>query len=266
LKPYGILVALVALPLLTSGALASSPDQTVQAPSYDPTPTVVDTTRIGAATKLRPPPIELPDIRGRVWKLQQAERHWLAPQLKKSKQVIAFFENPAHRWIVAPRKTKCWQVAWQRQCTLARAKLRLSHALAEVAEHRLTHELPLINDWRTAVRFVQRIYPGTESWMLYTSDREGGWGPWVWYGGSHWTGHHIGNDFLGEDTAGGWMQFRYSTFAPYWRHTQDDLKSRGYELPYFGDSIYSGWLSPLAQALTAGYMRYTGQDACHWCL
>lgn len=222
--------------------------------------------------KFRPPlpKLVLPNVEARVAALAHVDRSLLPAQLKKSGQVIAFFKE--RRWVTAPAKKKCWDVPWQRQCTVARAQLRLHHALAEEAARRLDHELPLINDWRTAVRWVQRIYPGTESWMLYISDREGGWGPWVWYGGRRWSGHHVGNDFLGADTVGGWMQFRYSTFAPYWRHAQADLARRGYVVPFIpmppegGPSKYAGWLSPLAQALTAGYMRYYGKDACHWCL
>lgn len=130
--------------------------------------------------------------------------------------------------------------------------------------------LPLTNDWQTAVKIAQRVYPGTASWMLQISDREGGWGEWVWYGGRHWTGVHIGNDFLGADTVGGWMQFRFSTFDPYWRRAREDVARRGFIIPAFPDrggaSVYQPWLDPLGQALTAGYMRFTGQDACHWCL
>jgi hypothetical protein len=130
--------------------------------------------------------------------------------------------------------------------------------------------LPRTNDWRQAVRIVQRVYPGTADWMLYISHREGGYGPWVWYGGRHWAGYHIGNDFLGADTVGGWMQFRFSTFAPYWKKARVDVRRRGFIVPDFrdrgGPDRYQAWLSPLGQALTAGYMRYTGQDGCHWCL
>lgn len=132
--------------------------------------------------------------------------------------------------------------------------------------------LPATNDWQTAVRIVQRVYPGTASWMLSISDREGGYGDWVWYRGIHWHGYHIGNDFLGADTVGGWMQFRYSTFEPYWRAAQQDLRRRGFIIPELrmpaagGDLKYLGWLNPLGQALTAGYMRYYGKDGCHWCL
>ena len=39
------------------------------------------------------PKLVLPDIPARIWKFQRADREWLAPQLKKSSQVIAFFAN-----------------------------------------------------------------------------------------------------------------------------------------------------------------------------
>ena len=269
------LAALVAIPLMAGAAFAGIPDDEIgrlpfHPPTSQPVYASVDTTRIQAAVKFRPPPLQLPDYRARMTRVKAAARIWLAPQLKKSRQVIAFFENPKHRWILATRKAKCWDVPWQRECTLARAKLRLHHALAEEAQWRLDHELPLINDWKTAVSYVQRIYPGTESWLLYISDREGGYGPWVWYGGRHWSGYHIGNDYLGMDTVGGWMQFRFSTFEPYYLGMVKDMRSRGYVLPAWpnrgGPAIYQPWLDPLAQALTAGYMRYYGKDGCHWCL
>lgn len=217
------------------------------------------------------PPLRLPNISALTAAAWKADRATLNRQLTSSKNVIAFW-NGKGRWIRAPRAEKCWDVPWQRSCTVARASLRLHTALAKVAETRLTRELPYTNDWRTAVRLVQRIYPGTADWMLYISHREGGYGPWVWYGGRTWSGYHIGNDFLGADTVGGWMQFRYSTFAPYWRQAQADLKRRGIIVPFLpmppegGDPKYAGWLSPLGQALTAGYMKYNGLEACHWCL
>jgi hypothetical protein len=232
---------------------------------------------VRTSSTFRLPPLVLPDIRARSWKLRRADRQWLAPQLKKSRQVVAFFDK--HRWLTAPRKQKCWEVPWQRSCTLARAKLRLHHTLAEIAQHRLTYELPLITDWVTAVNYVQRIYPGTKERLMFLSDREGGWGRWIWYRGACsdspclWRGYHVGGDNVsGADTVGGWMQFRYSTFAPYWRHTQADLAKRGYELPRIpmppegGPVKYAAWLSPLGQALTAAYMHWSGRAGCHWCL
>ena len=274
MKPYAVLTAIMAMLLIASSALAATSDEFLRPMVFDTKTSVtyktVDTRQIKATVKFRPPPLILPDIKGRVWKLKRVDRSLLPDRLKKSTQAIGFFTNPKNRWMIAPQKEKCWDVPWQRLCTLARAKLRLNHELAETAQYRLDHELPLIGDWRTAVRWIQRIYPGTESWLLYISDREGGYGPWVWYGGHRWSGYHIGNDYLGADTVGGWMQFRFSTFAPYYRGMVKDMVRRGYQLPTWpdrgGPAIYQPWLDPLAQALTAGYMKYYGKEGCHWCL
>lgn len=276
--PYALAAAAVVL-VSTALAQPSDPETNdygpVQPITYQPItvppPIKTEEFRKVVALKKQLPPLVLPNIKQLEKKMWQADRKTLTRQLASSQSVIRFWANKG-AWIRAPRHSKCWMVPWQRSCTVARASLRLHTALAQIAETRLDHEIPLINDWKTAVRWVQRIYPGTESWMLYISDREGGWGPWVWYGGRRWSGYHVGNDFLGSDTVGGWMQFRYSTFAPYWRGAQKDLRSRGYIIPQIpmppegGPSIYAAWLSPLGQALTAGYMRYYGKDGCHWCL
>lgn len=262
-----ILPAVLAALVLVSIGLAAGPDETRVMP---PTPHAQVAKRTVSATHRVLPKLVLPNISREVRRLQAADRAVAARQLTASQNVIRFWSN--HQWILAPRKDKCWQVPWQRSCTVARASLRLHTKLSEAARVKLDREIPLINDWLTAVHWVQRIYPGTESWMRYISDREGGWGPWVWYGGRTWSGYHVGNDFLGADTVGGWMQFRYSTFAPYWRGAQKDLRARGYLIPSIpmpaagGPSEYAAWLSPLGQALTAGYMRYYGKDGCHWCL
>jgi hypothetical protein len=128
-------------------------------------------------------PLVLPNIGLEVRKLQAADRSVAVKQMVLSGNVIRFWRN--HRWILAPRHEKCWMVPWQRSCTAARASLRLHKALSAHATYLVDHEIPLINDWRTAVHWVQRIYPGTEQWMLYISDREGDWDPWVWFGERH---------------------------------------------------------------------------------
>lgn len=270
MKRIAILIVLVAgASFLANGAIGQNQD--LEGTRYQAVDVQVDTARITQAVAFKPPPIHLPNIAALVKKLEQSDRTTAARQYVASEKTLAFWNNKG-RWLRAPRHDRCAEVPWQRSCTVARASYRLHSKLAAVAEYRLIHELPNINDWRTAVHFVQKIYPGTESWLLAISAREGGWGQWVWYGGRPWTGYHIGNDFLGADTVGGQLQFRYSTFAPYWRHTQDDLKNRGFIIPEFkmppagGDPKYAAWLSPLGQALTGAYMRYTGQDACHWCL
>lgn len=143
-------------------------------------------------------------------------------------------------------------------------------------EARLSYfTLPNTNDWVTAVRIVQRVYPGTSSRLLSISDREGGRGLWVWYGGDTWHGYHIGNDFLGDDTVGGWLQYRYSTFIGHWHGAVKDLRRRGYHFPDLGwarprvkfyvGTGYGPWLSPLGQALAGGWAHWSGNAGCHWC-
>lgn len=124
--------------------------------------------------------------------------------------------------------------------------------------------LPNTNDWVTATAIAQRVYPGTQSWLLSCSGAEGGHGPWVWYGGRLWAGHHIGNDFLGMDTVGGWLQFRYSTFEPYSEWAFADVERKGFIIPNLGSGEYDAWLSPIGQALTGAYMRFYGRDGHHW--
>lgn len=108
--------------------------------------------------------------------------------------------------------------------------------------------IPATNDWQTAVRLVQRIYPGTSDWLLYISRREGGHGGFVM--------NHQGSG------AGGWMQFMAST---YWAYSDDafaDARMRGFIV----DPAWNQWTHPLGQAITAGYMKFTGREGCHWCL
>lgn len=111
--------------------------------------------------------------------------------------------------------------------------------------------------WHRAVREVQKVYPGTESWLLSCSAAEGGHGRWVTYGGgSDWRGA------MANYVVGGWMQFKYPTFAGMYRHALEDVLRKGYRAPSTG--LPEAWLSPLAQALAAGWARYTGNDSHHW--
>lgn len=165
----------------------------------------------------------------------------------------------------------CWYAsAWrwttrelgETEKAIAAVKRYLDLKRQREREARAWHSV--MHDWQTAVAYAQRWYPGTQSWLLSCSGAEGGHGQWVWYGGRVWGGYHVGNDFLGMDTVGGWMQFRYSTFAPYFERMSANLRGRGIEVPDFGEGRYDAWLNPLAQALTAGYMRWSGQDGHHW--
>jgi hypothetical protein len=136
------------------------------------------------------------------------------------------------------------------------SKLWQSRAAKLREKYESWNYLPITNDWRTAVRLAQRVYPGTESWMLFISDREGGYGPFVM--------NHQGSG------AGGWMQFMSGTFYSYafglgygaGPGAKWDVANRGFTVP---PGTWE-WSNPLGQALTAGYMRYTHRDGCHWCL
>lgn len=115
--------------------------------------------------------------------------------------------------------------------------------------------------WEDAVQLVQRFYPGTSSWLWSCSGAEGGHGRWVTYGGgSYYPG------FEDRYIVGGPMQFKWPTFKGMYRRAVDDLRSQGYRFePAIADSDdVQAWLSYTAQALAAGWARYTGNDDSHW--
>jgi hypothetical protein len=173
-----------------------------------------------------------------------ADQH--ATSLKHSRDVVAFFDN--HHWLRAPAQPNCLAVPWTRSCRIARNLYTRHRQQIERLERLLFRTLPATGDWRTAVRITQRVFPGTESWLLYISNREGGWGPFVM--------NHEGSG------AGGWMQFMSGTFYGYSDAARRAVASRGFVV----DPDVFEWHDPLGQALTAGYMRFTGRDGCHWCL
>jgi len=169
-------------------------------------------------------------------------------QLHKSESVVHFFTGPKHGWMIASRQERCRAVPWERTCWIARQKLSFHSERADRLRRVIWRTLPQTNDWRTSVRLSQRIYPGTDGWLLFISDREGGWGPFVM--------NHQGSG------AGGWLQFMASTFYAYVDDARRDVARRGFVVP---SGIWT-WTHPLGQALTGAYMRYTGRDGCHWCL
>lgn len=151
---------------------------------------------------------------------------------------------------------------WQKRSGQPRTRASASHSRScayarwvrdlwwqrKVDARRAHFTIPTTRTWTIAVRLTQRVYPGTASWLLYISHREGGWGQFVM--------NHQGSG------AGGWMQFMSSTFYGYVDDARTETTRRGFHV---NDSIWR-WTHPLGQALTAGYMRYTGRDGCHWCL
>jgi hypothetical protein len=112
--------------------------------------------------------------------------------------------------------------------------------------HKRTH-IPYTGDWVVATKLVQRVYPGTQWWLLSCSKTEGGWGPFVY--------NRQGSG------AAGWMQFMPSTFYGNLDNALADFYKRGFTVARGRvASVYS----PLGQAIVAGYMRYYGKDRGHW--
>lgn len=115
--------------------------------------------------------------------------------------------------------------------------------------------------WSKAVKEVQKVFPGTENWLLSCSGAEGGHGRWVSYGGgSYYPG------FEYKYVVGGWMQFKWPTFKGMFRHALDHARAQGFKVPphLHDPGDVRAWLSALAQAMAAGWARYTGNDDSHW--
>lgn len=222
-----------AIYILVGTAAAQDPDN--EQKRFKAVDSQVDTAQLEKAVALKRPPLVLPSITRLVARLRIADHSALNAQLRKSRQVIAFWRNPERQWLRAPRARKCWEVPWQRSCTMARSSLRLHTQLAQMAQERLWRELPLTNDWQTAVRIAQRVYPNTASWLLSCSASEGGWGRWV-----------PNNEGSG---VGGWMQMFESTFWRMWGAASDDLEQRGFVVP----EGTASWYSPVGQALASAW-------------
>ena len=121
---------------------------------------------------------------------------------------------------------------------------------------------PGVHAWPKAVDEVQRVFPGTSSWLMSCSAAEGGHGRWVGYSGvpySTW--------LRDSDTVGGPLQFRWSTFRGMFRRGREEVLRRGYRLPpHLQGDLDDGtaWRSALGQAIAGGWARYTGNDDSHW--
>jgi hypothetical protein len=105
--------------------------------------------------------------------------------------------------------------------------------------------LTYTGDWYTAVRIVQRVWPGTEGWLRSCSASEGGSGAFV-----------MNRQGSG---AGGWLQFMSGTFYGHIGAAVAEARSRGFDIPVMARS----WGSPLGQAATGAYM-YSHGMSYHW--
>ena len=149
---------------------------------------------------------------------------------------------------------------WKQRARHARISYRRWHARWRAHMLRDYSFRPGNQAWLKAVQEVQRVFPGTNGWLLSCSAAEGGHGRWVGYGGQGYS-----TWLRDSDTVGGPLQFRYSTFKGMFRHGLDYVRARGYRVPsrlsYVSDIA---WRSALGQAIAGGWARYTGNDDSHW--
>lgn len=122
------------------------------------------------------------------------------------------------------------------------------------ARGRLARVLPAVNDWLTAVRVVQRVYPGSQAWLESCSGGEGGHGLWVWNGGAP-----IGSASHGSG-AGGWLQYMVGTFWHDFGRALADARARGFVVP----ASAASWSSPLGQALAGGWAYGNDRPSGKW--
>jgi hypothetical protein len=175
-------------------------------------------------------------FRGKTWSVQRRIPVALTPTnyAERHTKSVAFVHWIKHRW----------NVRWHR------------------AKHRLAaHLLPYTGDWATAVQIVQRVWPGTSSWLLSCSGGEGSHGGWVWNGGLPYTAGGPPTSYsggyrtapAGSSGAGGWMQFMLGTFTGSLRAALADAWQRHLAVPA---RAARSWVSPLGQAFAAGWARF----------
>lgn len=140
-----------------------------------------------------------------------------------------------------------------------------SLAARRATERWLEKLLPDVASWPVAVRIVQRVFPGTELWMLECSDAEGynksDPTRWVTFGGDPFSW-----DAWEADEVGGPSQYRPSTFKGHYRNGLDFIRARGFRVPehLLDPGTTTAWRSMIAQAIAMGWARFTGNDNSHW--
>jgi hypothetical protein len=122
----------------------------------------------------------------------------------------------------------------------------------EKLRHQLDLTIPMTSNWTRAMRYAQKPFPGTYDWLEFISNRECR----ACYTTTAFICNHQGSGACGP------MQFMSGTFYGHMDDAKAYLEARGYRV----EPAAWNWRSQLGQALVAAYMRYTGQDGCHWCL
>lgn len=162
-----------------------------------------------------------------------------AEALRDARHGVAFFRQKTwhvQRRIPVPLTPTNYAERHTRSVAYAHWLKHLWHGRWHRALHSLAaHRLPFTNDWETAVRIVQRVWPGTSGWLLSCSAHEGGHGAFV-----------MNTQGSG---AGGWMQFMSGTFS--WALGRAKAAAPRIILR----PGTAAWTSPLGQAFAAGWAR-----------
>lgn len=129
-------------------------------------------------------------------------------------------------------------------------------------ESRCGHDLRAVLvanlNWWLATEYANTVFPGTRPWLISCSGSEGAHTVWVWNGGTPLSQSPTRPS--GSSGAGGWMQFMRGTFYAYVGDAFGAARSRGYLVM----RTWANWYSPAGQAITGGYMRWSGRDGNHW--
>jgi hypothetical protein len=118
--------------------------------------------------------------------------------------------------------------------------------------------------WPRAVEEVQKIFPGSDGWMISCAGSEGGQGRWVVHGGgSYYSGAEYAK---GGREVGGNLQFTYGTFEYMFNAGVKYLREHGFFLPAHlrGGASVTAWRSALGQAIAGGAAYTLGLRGNHW--
>lgn len=158
-----------------------------------------------------------------------------------------------------PQLPACGVLGFRAPVALCLKAHQLRHA--EGVLERLDSTLTETNDWVSAVRVVQQVYPGSEQWLLACSSSEGGHGVWQWRSPNGFLRYTSdGSPIYVADIPGGPMQYFKSTFDTDFNAAVTDLRQRGIRVPR---SAFS-WYSNLGQALAGGWAWGHARPSGKW--
>lgn len=162
----------------------------------------------------------------------------LGLRLQKSESVIRFFKHPDHKWLLATRKEKCWQVPWQRSCRIARHVFQKHWERATSLRARLFPPVP-VGETQIRAWMEQRIGKTSADCLAAIINMENGsWDPTVDFGGGH------GNVYEAYGLPQAYPGTKMASAGPDWRtnpKTQIEWMI-GYTTERYG-SPCGGWAS-----------------------